>query len=260
MKVLFIGLGHMGSALIKNIVKNKDFIVYGYHYDQTKLISLTNKLNIKPFFNLEQIKTEGIETIVLGVRVPDVESVIQQLDQFDLGKMNLVSMASGITIKQIKSVFKNNHPEIIRIMPNINAEYGLSTTAITDNVENEKIITMFEQCGKVFKIKEELFSNFTIAAGCMPAYAIYLVNEWIKNANTNGMNNDDAQKIIIDTFINSLLNWKQSGKTADQLINEIAVPNGVTIEGIKELKTKIGSLEEIISGAYTRALKKDEGE
>ncbi|ATZ18425.1 pyrroline-5-carboxylate reductase [Williamsoniiplasma somnilux] len=260
MKILFIGLGHMGSALIKGINReNNEHQVYGYHYDDNKLKILAKELNIKPFNDLTKIKKQEFDVIFLGVRVPVMPEVIKNLDKNDLGKTIIISMASGYAIQKISSGFSNNkNLTIIRIMPNINANYQRSTTGITlieDKKIETNIVKLLEKCGSVFLINEEEFSNFTIAAGCMPAYALTYVNEFQKAVIANGMDSQKAKEILIDTFIQTLESWKLTQNSAESIINAISVSGGVTIEALKVFKKN--NLEKTIAEAYEAAIHKD---
>lgn len=257
MKILFIGLGHMSSALIKGIIKNKnEFEIYGNHYDENKLNIICNNLGIKPMFNLKKI-TE-IDIIVLGVKPNQLAAVGEKLKDLDLSKKTIVSMLSGVSIEKIKNnLLGSNH--IVRIMPNINAEIQKSNTGLCSNdlqnINTKNTEKLFSLCGSVEYVTEDLFTQFTVSAGCMPAYVLLFAKAFSQASTKSGIDEKQAVKIILETIIGTAQFALKSEKTLQELINSVCVPGGITIEGLNVLlKT---NFEENIEAAFNAAIKKD---
>ncbi|WP_027063067.1 pyrroline-5-carboxylate reductase family protein [Mesoplasma seiffertii] len=259
MKILFIGVGHMAGSLIKGISKATDkYEIYINNREST--LAKANELNVKPLINLADIVTEGIGIIVLGVRPAQLADIANTLDNLDLNNVTLVSMLSGVSTTKISQTFtKHSNLKIVRIMPNINANIVKSVTGICANQQGEQsleiVVDIFNNCGSVEKIAEDVFSEFTISGGCTPAYILYYLKAFVDAAVQSGLEYETALRTVIGSFEGTIANLKTSSKSPETIINEICVPNGVTIEGIKVFENN--GLEKIVLEAFKQALEKD---
>ncbi|ALD66819.1 pyrroline-5-carboxylate reductase family protein [Spiroplasma cantharicola] len=258
-KVLFIGLGHMGSSLFKGILKNKKIEAVFYGYDtfkelQDKVINSVDRA--KTLNNLEEIISIDINYIIFAVRPIDFDELCDNLNKLDLTNKTIISMVNAIEIEDLKSKFKQHQNlKIIRIMPNMNASIQKSVTAIAhSNVAKEEldfVIKMFESCGIVELIEEKNFATFTAISGCLPAYVFTFFKAITDYGIQNGIEKEKVFRIVEQSIIGSIENASNSGIELKDMIASICVPNGSTIQGQKVLEDN--DFEQIIKKCLEQA-------
>ena len=245
-KVLFIGLGHMGSSLVRGILANPQITDEIYGYDAFKELQdkVTGELKtLKPLNNITDIASENIDTIVIGTRPDAVEGLCNELKTIDLTGKTIVSMANAVSIEKLSNYLSGvDNLTIIRMMPNMNASLQQSVTAIAHNGNDqdsvEHVITLFESCGIVELVDEAKFGTLTAISGCLPAYVFTFFKAITDYAVEQGFDKEQAFRIVETAIIGSVRNGATSGKDLQTMIDQICVPNGSTIEGQKVLEQK----------------------
>lgn len=261
-KVLFIGLGHMGSSLVKGILKDPKNSLEVYGYDAIKEVqdkAINNIENLKPLYDLNEVESEKIDFIVIGTRPIDVDPLCENLDKLNMNGKTIICMANAVTIDRIQNSFKNNNNvSVIRMMPNMNAAVQKSVTALATKNATEKqlffVLEIFKLCGIVEIVGEEKFGVLTAISGCSPSYVISFFKGMTDYAISNGFEKEQAFRIIEQAIIGSVVNAEQSKAELRTLIDQICVPNGSTIEGQKVLDNN--GFENIIKEALKAAEKK----
>ncbi|AUM62970.1 pyrroline-5-carboxylate reductase family protein [Spiroplasma monobiae] len=237
--ILFIGLGHMGSSLVKGILSNENFKDNIFGHDafkelQDKVVNSLDKMNALD--SLDEIETKGIEVIVIGTRPDAVDGLCESLDKLDLKGKTIVSMANAVDIKRLESNFKNQKDlTIIRMMPNMNASLNQSVTALAHNNANKDklkfVVDMFESCGIVEIIDEDKFGTLTAISGCLPSYVFTFFKAITDYAIEKGFEKDQAFRIVETAIIGSIKNGANSQVELREMVEQVCVPNGSTVEG-----------------------------
>ncbi|WP_026389141.1 pyrroline-5-carboxylate reductase family protein [[Acholeplasma] multilocale] len=259
MNLLFIGVGHMATSLIKGIKKTSSDVNI-FINNREKTLAKATELGVHPLEDLKAINNKNIDAIIIGVRPNSLNELSTILDEIDLSNITIVSMLSGVEISTLESAFiKNRNLHLVRIMPNLNAEINMSVTGMCSNGLSEEmdksIKSVFENCGKVELIDEDLFSEFTIAAGCLPAYVFHILDSYIKATVNSGIDEKTAKRIILNTFEGSVKNASQNTSPLPMMVEQVCVPGGITIEGLKVLEVK--KIDEIIEESFQAALARD---
>ncbi|WP_339020710.1 pyrroline-5-carboxylate reductase family protein [Spiroplasma endosymbiont of Atherix ibis] len=231
--ILFIGLGYMGSSLVKWIIANKNFKVKLYGHDAFKELQdkIVNSLdNLTAMDSLEEIESEKIDFIIIGTRPNAIDELCLQLNKLNLKGKTIVSMANAINIEQLEFNFKNQSDlTIIRMMLNMNASLRQSVTAIAHkNAKKEKlnfVVKLFQNCG----IVEINFGTFIAISGCLPSYVISFFKSITDYAIEKGFKKEQAFRIVETAIIGSIKNCSNSEVDLRTMINQICVPNGSTI-------------------------------
>lgn len=260
--ILFIGLGHMGSSLVKGILANDTFDAKVYGHDafkelQDKVVNSLDKLSA--LNNLEEIVSNNIDVIVIGTRPDAVDSLCSDLDKLDLNGKTIVCMANAVDIERLEANFKNQKDlTIIRMMPNMNASLRESVTAIAykkaDKEKLDFVIEMFKCCGIVEIVEEDKFGTLTAISGCLPSYVISFFKAITDYAVEKGFEKDQAFRIVETAIIGSIKNSANSNVELRTMVDQICVPNGSTIEGQNVLDSE--GFEELIKKCLSAAEKK----
>ena len=262
MKIGFLGIGNMGSAILKGFLKNGILSndIYAYDLDKERLNKMKNEFNINICFTYESL-INSIDCIILAIKPNIFKDVLKEIAPIlKTNNTLIVSIAAGIEINNIKQMVNNKFASVIRIMPNINAEICMATSAYcySEEVSEEdldEIISCFEKIGSIYYIDEEKFSIFTAIASCSPAYVYLFIDSLAKGAQKMGLPKKLALEIATNAVIGSSNMFNKSNKHPWELIDNVCSPGGTTIEGICTLEEN--NFQQTIVKAVENSIIKD---
>ncbi len=243
MKIGFIGAGNMGGAIIRGLIKSntvKPNNILVNRKNKLELENMQNNLGILPMEDAVELVNEA-DIIFLAVKPIMFEEVICKIKSKVQEKNRIiVSMAAGLTTEKIKNMFGFD-TKIIRIMPNINAEILMSTTAICKNEfvskeELETVKSIMSGVGMVSDVPEKQFSIFVAIAGCSPAYVYTFIDGLARGAQKMGMNKKQALELVANTVLGSANMYLKSESHPQELVDKVCSPGGTTIEGLCTLE------------------------
>ena len=241
MKIGFIGVGNMASAIIKGIVAHgfiagNQIITYDHHPE--KLTNMVNEYQI----HLAQNEAEVIDladyvlfAVKPNVLLPLIEKYQKQLVA---NHPVILSIAAGTTLAQLEHALgENQQLPVIRIMPNVNAMVGLGCAAICGNTHATKeqldlVLDMFNAVGKAWFVAEKDFSNFTAIAGSSPAYAYLFIDTLARAAVKHGLPKQLSTEIAAQAVLGSTKMILESEENPWGLIDKVCSPGGTTVAGL----------------------------
>lgn len=256
--ISFIGLGNMASAIVRGIANAHDdasFII-GYNRTTTKTEALAAETGITAATTVEQAAQADI--IFLGVKPQQLQEIATQLQPYLKKEQLLVSMAAGKDIPALQALFA--HEAIMRIMPNVNAAVGHSTTsyavshAVT-NTQQQQAVTLLEATGSMIALPEEQFAIFSAIAGAAPAFHYLYIDAIARAAVKEGMAKPVALQIAADAVLGSAKMVLESAAHPIELVDQVCSPGGTTIEGVMTLKAQ--SFEHAVHEAVHAVIEKD---
>lgn len=235
MEIGFIGAGNMGGAIIQSMLGNVNADIYVARKNRAELNKMTG---IIPCEN----NCGAVKDIVFMAVKPNMFSpVIEGIKEAVMAKNSIVvSMAAGLTTESIKSMFGFDI-KIVRIMPNVNAAVGKSTTAICRNSyvsdsEFQCVKDILKYSGSVIDVAESQFSVFSAIAGCSPAYVYTFIDALARGAQKMGMNKKLAVEIAASAVLGSACYLSSSDEHPQALVDKVCSPGGTTIEGLCTLE------------------------
>lgn len=239
MRFGFIGAGNMGGAIYKGFIKNNAVPrenIYIYDIQQEKIEEEARKYKINPTSSYSEL-ISNVDCVILAVKPNVFDSVISEISHL-LKQYNstVISIAAGLSIDKIINMIGFKIP-LIRIMPNINAEICMSTTAycynnkVSEMVVSE-IVKAFRSIGYITHVEEKDFPIFTAIASCSPAYVYLFIDSLAKGALKAGLNKQKAVEIAASAVMGSANNLIQSGVHPQELMDRVCSPGGTTIEGV----------------------------
>ncbi len=252
MKLGFIGLGNMSTAIIEGLI-NKGFNPQNIIASAKNLETLkikTDKLNIN-MAQSNQACIDESDVIFLGVKPEDLKNL--DLNLYDKA---IVSMAAKTTIDSLVDMFGER--AICRIMPNLNVSINEGTISYTTHkMEQEleqQLVSLFNLLGKTYAIEEKDISAFIALAGSSPAL-IYRFIDAFSHSTLNNFETDVAKEIIAQTMIGSALKLLKDDTDPKELIKNVSSKGGTTIEGLKVFDDY--EFENMIQDAVKAIIKKD---
>ena len=261
-KILLIGCGHMGSALLQSWYKNSKNIFSIIDPIQHKKIKKIYSKRVKTFKNINEIKnTKTFDIIILAVKPQVIEGVLKDF-KFLHFKKNILIM-SIIAGKKI-SFFKKFLPteiQFVRAMPNMPASINRGITCLVSHRSLSKknkirATDLFEMVGKIVWLKNENdIDKITAVSGSGPAYFFLFIDLFQKAAFEIGLSKDVSKKLVEQTELGSIELLFKNKKNAEQLTNMIAIKGGTTEAAIRSFK-KNNLLKKTIKNAVNSAFRR----
>ena len=239
----FIGIGNMGSALARAVVKSQGGSnVVISDKNQRAVEILSNELRCSRG-DISAVATYA-RFIFLGVKpqvLPEVLNTIKPYLEARSDRYILVTMAAGVKISSINEILGKIYP-VIRIMPNtpVSVGKGMVLYSPSNEVFMDEIgefMKALENAGKIDKIPEELIDAASAVSGCGPAF-VYMFAESMADAGVEaGLPRDKALLYAAQTLSGAAELMLKTNKHPAVLKDEVCSPGGSTIAGVHSLES-----------------------
>jgi pyrroline-5-carboxylate reductase len=250
----FIGSGNMAFALAKSFSKTKlvSSIIMSDKNDDRLDLMKENSFEVTK--NNKLILSS--EIVFICVKPQDIEKVIKEIKPLVKDQI-IVSVAAGITINQIEKIIPK--ARLFRVMPNLLCEVNEMSSVYCYNqncdFQDENIIdALLNNVGVSFKVNEKQIDVVTALSGSSPAYFAYFIKYFIDASIKNGLNEDEAKKLIYNVVIGTGKYLRDNEINPEDLINLVMSPKGVTYMGIEELRKK--KVDDILKKVFDISVKK----
>jgi len=257
MKIGIIGVGNMGSALIRGVIKAGLYLpldILGADKDLAKLRTLSQEIGIKPCENNKEV-VRGAEVVILAVKPQDIKFVLGQLRDVVRENQVLISIAAGIPLSFIEQTLGRTIP-LIRAMPNTPALIGRGVTALApgqhatdDHVTIAKKI--FEAVGSAVVVDEAMMDLVTALSGSGPGFVFRIMEAFVDAGLREGMDQETALHLVVDTFVGAACLVRESREALASLREKVTSPGGTTAAGL-EVMEELG-IGELIYNVVARA-------
>lgn len=236
MKIGFIGLGNMGTALAKAVHQQSDSELLLSKHNLDRATILQTEIGGQLLSNLDIAKQADV--IFLGVKphlihqvVSDIQVALQQNSS-----VILISMAAGITLETLATFVSEDR--LIRIMPNtpVAIGKGMTTYSLTNPTLIPLLEYLLEKSGQLQQVPENLIDAATAIAGCGPAFVYQFIESLIDAGIENGLSAQDSKLLATQTVLGSAQLILSSDKHPAQLRQEVTSPGGSTIAGVVALE------------------------
>ena len=251
MKIGFIGVGNMGTALIKGYLAanpGKANEISAYDTDTEKVALLAGELGINACADASDAAA-GSDLLVLAVKPNVFSQAIQEIGAaMEWNRTVLVSIAAGITMDYIDGecrAFARGgealHCKIVRVMPNTPALVGCGMSALSRNShvtdgEFSKAMALFKAVGKAEAVDEKLMDAVIGVSGSSPAYVYLFIEALADGAVAQGMDRKSAYTFAAQSVLGSAEMVLQTGLHPGALKDMVCSPGGTTIEAVQTLE------------------------
>ena len=221
-----IGCGNMGGAFITGLHKAGDHTVTACDVDSEVLDAIAPYCEAT---TTELSVASEADVVVLAVKPDLVGAILQDLDLDS--DQTLVSIAAGVSTDRLAP---ETEARVVRIMPNLAAEYGMMAAAATGEVTDE-VRAILDAVGEFVEVDEAQMDIATAVNGSGPAFVFYLLNAMANAGVEGGLSQAEARTLAAQTFKGAAETVKQSEKSIEDLIDAVCSPKGTTIEGMDVL-------------------------
>lgn len=251
MKIHIIGGGNLGISLaigIKKFIADTQVTVTRRNIQHIKYLE---NLNIRVTDN-NSLEIDQSDIIILSVKPHQVDDILTEILP-NINKKIIVSAVSGLEIETLEEKTKNQHA-IVRIMPNIAAQFGSSATCISFKKINSEagnhIHEIFNKLGTAFIIEEKMMDGATVLGACGTAFALRYIRAAMQAGIEIGFDAQTAMAIASQTVKGAALMALEEKVHPEQLIDRVTTPQGITIVGLNEMEHE-GFSSSLIKGIKT---------
>ena len=246
-----IGGGNLGVSLAIGISKFSADSRITITRRNVQQIQYLEKLNIRVSSD-NLLDIDKADIIILTVKPYQVDTVLKEIMPYISNKI-IVSAITGLSVEAIEK--KTNHLHtIVRIMPNIAAQFGESATCISFSEGNheagEKVSGLFNLLGTAVIIEEKLMNAATILASCGTAYALRYIRAAMQAGIEIGFDSQTALAVASQTVKGAAKMTLEEKIHPEQLIDRVTTPQGCTIVGLNEMEHQ-GFSSSLIKGIKT---------
>ena len=174
------------------------------------------------------------EAVIVVVKPWHVEQVLSGIDTS--GK-TIILVAAGITSEQLKS-WTSPDADLWLAIPNIAASLQASMTFLVEvrNTGKTDVKALFDMVGETILCDEQHLPAGTTLASCGIAYALRYIRAASEGGVELGFRAADAQRIVMQTVMGAAKLLESTGLHAEQLIDQVTTPGGLTIRGLNEME------------------------
>lgn len=244
MKIGFIGLGNMATAMLggildKGLYQHSEII--GSAKTRETADRIAQKYGIETCTDNKRA-AESADVIVLAVKPVFLPEVISEIkDCVDESKL-VISIAAGKSIEWLEEQFGKSI-RLVRCMPNTPALVGEACTCVclkADAAQEDSalVLRLMESFGKASVLPERLMDAFTGVAGSSPAYVFLFMEAMADAAVCAGIPRNQAYTFAAQSVLGSAKLMLETGMHPAQLKDMVCSPGGTTIEAVKVLEEK----------------------
>ncbi|TSJ47796.1 pyrroline-5-carboxylate reductase [Fluviicola chungangensis] len=253
-KIGIIGCGNLGLSLLKGFRKQyPDAHLFGTRRTVSDLMGFGDDKT--HFTSDNQSVMEQCDYLIVALKPYTILSFFEEhRDFFDPERHTIISVATGITLGEIKGALKRDNLSLYRGMPNTAADVQESITALSGGTDplnrKEEVSELFRAIGDIVWINEQLMESATILGACGIAYVLRFIRAMIQGGIEVGFDAKTANKIVSQTVKGAAQLLIQNGLHPEEEIDKVTTPKGCTIVGLNEMEHS-GFSSALIKGIVT---------
>ena len=254
MKIGFIGLGNMATAIIGGLLREGTVLADGTAVTAADLIgsakteatrqAKATQFGIAVTADNREVAAAA-DVLVLAVKPQFFPEVITEIRDAVNENTLVISIAAGLTLERIAALFgrDKNTMRLIRCMPNTPALVNAGCTAVcpgTGATEDDEALclALMESFGHAIVIPERLMDAASAVAGSSPAFVFMFIEALADGAVAAGMPRTQAYEFAAAAVAGSAQLVLETGRHPGDLKDMVCSPGGTTIEGVKALESR----------------------
>ncbi|BCS87217.1 pyrroline-5-carboxylate reductase [Pseudodesulfovibrio sediminis] len=259
-KLGFIGVGNMGSAIIKGLASRDDIQLHGFDLDKESLAKLGKDYGLVSHDTAVDL-VKACDYIVLAVKPQHAEPVVKEVTTELKSSTCFISICAGITQAKYEDWTEGKCP-VVRVMPNTPAlvAEGVAAICLDDKklTDDMKVFVpeVFESIGQSHILPEKLFDAFTGVIGSGPAYVFYFMEAMIESGVALGLTRPQAAEMVKGLFLGSAKLASESDYSVSELREMVTSPGGTTIRALMHFDRQAvrGDIIDGVFESYMRSI------
>ncbi|MBA9085137.1 competence protein ComER [Fontibacillus solani] len=245
MKVAFIGTGSMGSLLIEAFLRSGALHPHNIHVSNRSSHKSELLARRHPGISVSGSNADvarGSHIVFLCVKPLDYPVVLSEIREAVSEKTIIVSITSPVQIEVLEQQLP---AKIAKIIPSVthSVHSGASLCIYGDRIQSEDRL-LLEQLMSSISIPTIISENQVRIASdissCGPAFISFILQQWAKSAAVNtDISEQNALRLGAEMLLGTGKLLTEGGFTPEELQRRVAVPGGVTAEGITVLSSSL---------------------
>lgn len=185
------------------------------------------------------------DTVFLCIKPMQFKEVVEEIRDESTPDKMIISITSPVLIRHLESHLTGKIAKIIPSITNCVREgavlciYGTRFT-IDDRHQVEQIMS---HIGKPVLTPEDDVRIASDISSCGPAFLAHIIQQWIDAAVTmTGLHQDQAAELAAEMVLGTGKLLTSGQYTPEQLQSKVAVPGGITAEGLNLLERELRGL------------------
>jgi pyrroline-5-carboxylate reductase len=256
MKILLIGCGKMGGAMLSRWVVNPD---HSYTVVDPAATGLPD--GVEHVTSPQALAGRTFDMMIIAVKPQMIPDVLPNYKD-NLAKDGVaVSIAAGFSLQKLALIM--GHVGAVRVMPNLPALIGEGVTGLYANQlcndeQKDAVTRLIDSVGRsVWVDSEEALDRLTAVSGSGPGYVFQFMESYMAAAETLGFSPRAARELVTQTIIGAATMASMSDDSVSALRQSVTSKGGTTEAGLKALNddNRLDALLSAATGAaYQRAL------
>lgn len=244
MKIGFIGLGNMATAMIGGIIQKGIFKpeeIIGSNRSEEGLQKAKTRFQIVTATTNAEVAKQA-EIVVLSVKPQFYEAVISEIKGVVNANQIIISIAPGKTLQWLLNLFEKEM-KIVRCMPNTPALVGEGCTGVCCNQfvsksEIQEVLTILSGFGRASLVEEHMMDAVVGVSGSAPAYVFMFIEAMADEAVAAGMPRKQAYEFAAQAVLGSAKMVLETGRHPAELKDMVCSPGGTTIQAVRVLEER----------------------
>ncbi|MFZ4770296.1 MAG: pyrroline-5-carboxylate reductase [Ferruginibacter sp.] len=235
-----MGGGNLGTAIALGLIKSEFIAAADITLTKRNTLTLVGLQSAGVMVssdNLQAVKDNDI--IILAVKPFQIKEVLELIAPSLTTNHMLISVVTGISLEEIKSVIQKEIP-MFRAMPNTAIAIQESITCISSintSLEDKNYVNnLFSNLGKIALIDEKLMNAATVLGACGTAFAMRYIRANIQGGIEIGFDAATASLIAAQTVKGAAELLLTTHTHPEQEIDKVTTPKGCTIAGLNEME------------------------
>ncbi|MDZ4660090.1 MAG: pyrroline-5-carboxylate reductase [Pseudomonadota bacterium] len=261
-KVGFIGVGSMGGAILKALLRAKVILpenAWATNRSPGKLTKISDEFPIHVARTNEEL-VENVDVVFVCVKPQDLLDVLEPLSTLIPASSVVISIAAGIGIKEIKKILHNS-PQVVRVMPNTPVEIGKAVVGYAvgndATVAESVVIELLKPLGLLVPVTEgDMLEGLTVSCASGTGFVFELMLYWQEWIEGYGFEPETAKKMAVQTFLGAALQAENSiGQSLENLQARVVSKKGITTAGLESMREL--DIERALRVSFEKAILRD---
>jgi pyrroline-5-carboxylate reductase len=262
-RLLLVGCGNMGSALLSRILSQPLF--------QAGIDIITpQRRSAEAFLGEPRVKwylspqdlPHTPDVIIFAVKPYQLDLILPQYKHLAQARIPFITVAAGKALSFYQH-YLGQDVRLIRIMPNTPVAIGCGQTlayaADSLTSSQRKNADLLLHCfGEVYWMaSEEKLDRAAVLTGCGPAYVYRFIEGLAHAAQHLGIDSAEAMTMTKKMVAGAVQYLDKSHKMPEELRNQVTSPGGITAAALRVLD-RDDALDRLLTEALVQAYKKEQ--
>ena len=241
MKLGFIGMGNMATALVRGFI-HSDMVapcdICAYDPATQRLADMASELGFLPLGSEREV-AERADLVIMACKPHHVEGAVSAMGKALSGKA-LLSIALGWSHARYKAILPPD-TRVQFVMPNTPAMVGagmflFEQTSTLSETELAFVRELLAAVGEVEVLPDALMGIGGALSGCGPAFVDLMIEAFADAGVLYGLPRDKAIKLVSQTVMGAAKLQKETQLHPGVLKDMVCSPAGSTIQGVTALE------------------------